>query len=193
MNAIFQPSPASIAEISAELQVLFDALPFQRRAPDNVAAVYVQALRGNSHVAIHDGISRFLRGECEDVSLRYVPTPPELAKIVRTTVSAGRVPAERVPEPEYRPSDGERDRMRLKMPMWRHAFGSRAMLDELMAAYREGFEATAVLAMKWGVPVPDELFALPPDQTEREWRAARLKAEAEMQRNPPPFMRRSAA
>lgn len=192
MNQISQPlKPASIAEISAVLQVLFDALPFQRGTrADNVAGAYVDALRGFSHESINAGIRKFLRGECDEVSPRFVPTPPELARIVRTTSIASRPQqAERREHSAPPASAGERARMRLKMPMWQTAFSSPQRLDALAQANREGLGAMIVLASSWGVPVPDELLALPEIEGERQWREANSRAVAEIQRNPPPFMR----
>lgn len=192
MNQITQPlKPASIAEISAALQVLFDALPFQRGTrADNVAGAYVEALRGFANESVNAGIRKFLRGECEEVSPRFVPTPPELARIVRTTSIASRAqPAERREPSEATLAPGERARMRLKMPMWRAAFGSPVRMDALAKANSEGLGAMIVLATSWGVPVPDELLALPEEEGERQWQQAHNRAWAEIRRNPPPFMR----
>lgn len=180
--------PASIAEISSALQVLFNALPFQRGSKsDDVAGAYVSALTGSTAGAIAAGIQRFLRGECEDVSQRFVPTPPELARIVRTAVQPvhRKPPVERPMEPL---APDAKSRMRLKMPMWSAAFGSIERLDALAKANAEGLEAMIVLAMAWGVPVPPELLDDP--HGEERWHQARSKALAEMERNPPPYLRR---
>lgn len=48
---------------------------------------YVGALQGFPIEAIAAGIRKFLRGECEDVSMKFCPHPPELAAIVRGTIS----------------------------------------------------------------------------------------------------------
>ncbi len=190
MNQISQPlKPASIAETSAALQLLFDALPFQRGAKtDNVAAAYVEALRGMTAEAIEAGIRRFLRGEVEGVSPRFVPTPPELARIVRTAVVPERIPEPRRIAPSHSETPGERARMLLKMPMFNHAF-STGQMDELARAHREGQGAMIVLALKWGIEVPQELLDLDEETAEQEWRQARNRAIAEMERNPPPFLR----
>lgn len=191
MNSQTSSKPASLAEISDALQVLFDALPFQRGAKtDNVAAAYLESLRGLSAEAINAGVRKFLRGECEGVSPRFVPTPPELAQIVRKTVVPSRVPEERRIAP-FRPAvAGERERLRLKMPMWQAAFPSPERLDGLAKANAEGFGAMVVLASQWGVPVPQELLDMPEAEAERQWRHARNQAWAEIERNPPPFMQR---
>lgn len=192
MNQISQPlKPASIAEISAVLQVLFDALPFQRGTrADNVAGAYVDALRGFSHESINAGTRKFLRGECEEVSPRFVPTPPELARIVRTTSIGSRPQPEERREPPTQPqSAGERARMRLKMPMWRAAFGSQSRMDALAKANSDGLGAMVVLATAWGVPVPDELLEHADEEGERQWQQAHRRALAEIERNPPPYMR----
>lgn len=47
---------------------------------------YVGALQGFPIEAIATGIRRFLRGECEDVSMKFCPHPPELASIVRGSI-----------------------------------------------------------------------------------------------------------
>lgn len=189
MTHISQPSrQASIAETSAALQVLFDALPFQRGAKtDNVAVAYVEALRGTTIEAVEAGIRRFLRGEVDGVSPRFVPTPPELARIVRTVVVPDRIPSERRIAPRQE-APGERARMRLKMPMFNHAF-STGQMDELARAHREGQGAMIVLALQWGIEVPQELLDLDDEIAEQEWRQARNRAVAEMERNPPPFLR----
>jgi hypothetical protein len=71
--------------------------------------------------------------------------------------------------------------------MWQYAFANNRM-DELSAANEAGFSAMVVLANKWGVEVPAELL-VDVERTEREWHAARNMALAEMDRNPPPFLR----
>lgn len=185
--------PASLVEISSALQVLFDALPFQRGSKtDNVAAAYVEALRGCSSEAINAGIRRFLRGECEHVSPRFVPTPPELARIVRTAI-VDRVPVERRIEPYREPLPGEKMRMRLKMPLLQAAHGNQGRMLALAKANAEGFQAMVVLAANWQVRVPDDLLDMPTEEAERQWQQARTRAWAEISANPPPFMRRKSA
>src|SRR6185312_3388420 len=120
--------------------------------------------------------------------LKYVPTPPELAKIVRTAVVVQRVPPQRQIAPTQTMPAGERARMRLKMPMLQHARAT-GRTDELARANREGFAAMVALATSWGVPVPEELFAIPDEEAERQWHTARSRAWADIERNPPPFMR----
>jgi hypothetical protein len=170
------------------LKVLFNALPFQRGTdPQVVTLAYVEALRGFTAEAITEGIRKFLRGDCDAVSPKFVPTPPELARIVRSAVIPARVPTERRIAP-FRYSDaGEKARMRLKMPMFAFAW-SAGRMEELDRANSQGFEAMAALAMSWGIPVPQELFEDP--HAERNWHAARNRALAEIERNPPPFMRK---
>lgn len=190
MNQIAQPSkPATSAEISEAMEFLFRAgLPFQRGTnADNVALAYIDALHGMSTAAIMAGIRKFLRGECEGVSPKYVPTPPELARIVRTAVVPERIPVERRVAPPPM-ADDERARMRLKMPMFDHAW-STSQMDRLDRANREGFAAMVMLAREWEIPVPDELNDLPDEENERRWRLARERAWREIERNPPPFMR----
>lgn len=55
---------------------------------DRDAAIfgYMQALQGFPIAAIARGIQRFLAGECDGVSMKYCPQPPELAGIIRETL-----------------------------------------------------------------------------------------------------------
>lgn len=190
MNQIFQPlKPASLAEISVTLkELLFDALPFQRGKSDGAALAYVEALQGVSLEALRAGIGKFLRGECESVSPKFVPTPPELSRIVRSAAMPTRIPSERRLPAPVSVSDGERARMRLKMPMFQYAF-SHGKIDELAQANIAGMEAMILLASEWGVPIPDELADIPSDQAERDWQTARRRAWASIEGNPPKFMR----
>lgn len=83
-----QPSmPASTEQIAAALQILFNSMRF----PPGVDAAkaifgYINALQGFPIEAIAEGIRKYLRGECEDVSLKFCPHPPELAAIVRGVI-----------------------------------------------------------------------------------------------------------
>jgi hypothetical protein len=157
--------------------------------PDKATFGYMQALNGFTIEAISHGIMKFLRGECEGVNPKFCPHPPELAQIVRAVVVPGRTPQQQqLPKPETRWIPGERERMRLKMPMWRYAF-SAGLMDELDAANKAGFGAVVVLADKWHIQVPEELLA-DSDRTERDWRIAGNRARAAMEASPPPFMKR---
>lgn len=193
MNQITSPStPASMAQIGEALKVLFNALPFQRGTDPQVATLaYVEALQGLSNEAIVEGIRKFLRGECEGVSVRHVPTPPELARIIRAAVIPSRVVQEKA-EPAYRPDTAERGRMALKMALYRDALFTDRMAD-VHAAVEAGFDAAIALAQKWGVDVPAETwraYEMPGAAT--DWDKARRRARLEMESNPPPFMRRAA-
>lgn len=152
---------------------------------------YMTALAGFTVEAIECGIRKFLRGECEGVNPKYCPHPPELAAIVRTAVVPHRATILRFPATANsdRPWPGEKERMRFKMPMWRHAFEC-GLMDELDAANRAGFGAMIVLAQNWGVAIPDELLAIPEAEAERQWHEARNRAWSAIEANPPPFMRR---
>lgn len=172
------------------LQVLFDSMRFPPGVDEKRAIFgYMTALNGFSVEAIEHGIRKFLRGECEGVNPKYCPHPPELASIVRTVVVPQRVvvaPVERRVSQADVP--GERERMRLKMPMWRHAFECGRM-DELDAANRKGFGAMVVLARNWSIPIPEELL-FDEERTERDWRLAGNRARSAVEASPPPFMRR---
>lgn len=54
--------------------------------PEQAAIGYVNALDGYPIEAIAYGIRKFLRGECEGISQKFCPHPPELAAIVRSVV-----------------------------------------------------------------------------------------------------------
>lgn len=181
--------PASAAEISEILRLLFDAnLPFQRGANvENVAMAYIEALRGSTLEAIQAGVRKFLRGECQDVSPRYLPTPPELARIVRTAVVQTRIPEERRIAPFRHPDSAANARMRLKVPMWPYAF-ERGLTDRLVRANREGFAAMVALAIEWSISIPEELCAIPDAEAERQWEVVRNRAWAEIERSSPPFL-----
>lgn len=171
------------------LQVLFDSMRFPPGVDEKRAIFgYMTALNGFTVDAIEAGIRKFLRGECEGVNPKYCPHPPELAGIIRNAVVPSRAVQQQLPKPEHNWLPGERERMRLKMPMWRYAQEC-GLMDKLDAANRAGFGAMVVLAQKWGIPVPEELL-INSDQTERDWRLAGNRARAAMEANPPPFMRR---
>lgn len=72
------------------------------------------------------------------------------------------------------------------MPMFSHAFPNETLMAELAQANAAGMEAMILLAVEWGIPVPDELNG----QTDAHWHRARNQALAEIERNPPTFMRR---
>ena len=82
--------------------------------------------------------------------------------------------------------------MRLKSPMFAYANRS-GLMDQLDTANKAGFSAMISLAHKWGVPIPEELLSMPGDDAERQWADARRRAWVEIERNPPPFLRRQRA
>lgn len=171
------------------MQTLFNSMRFPPGVDaEKAIGGYHLALSGFTAEAIAAGIAKFLRGECQDVNPKYCPHPPELAHIIRTTVVPTRVQQPAISRPEHNWLPGERERMRLKMPMWRHAFEC-GLMDQLDAANRAGFGATAVLAQKWGIPIPEELL-LDEAKTEHEWRIAGNRARAAIAGSPPPFLRR---
>lgn len=179
---IGQLTPASNVEIAEALKVLFNSLPFQRGTdPATAVMAYCEALRGASVDAIRAGVSKFLRGECEGVSSKFTPTPPELARIVRTATVV-----QRLPQIEHRRRDAAsmddkaKARMRLKMPMLNHAWGNAVLMAELDRANKNGLDEMVILAMKWGIAIPDELNG----QTDAEWRVARNRAWGEVERSP---------
>jgi hypothetical protein len=76
--------PASNAEIAEALKFLFGSLPLPKGTDPELAIFgYVKALSGLSLIAIENGFSKVLRGECQDVNRSFCPRPPELAAICR--------------------------------------------------------------------------------------------------------------
>lgn len=190
----FEPStPATNGQIAEALDVLFKSMRFHPGVDHSKALFgYVAALQGFTADAISAGILKFLRGECDGVNPRFCPHPPELAQIIRTAVIPQRLPRRQQPERiGAREIAGERERMRLKMPMWRHAWAN-GLIGALDVANREGLGSMVVLAQRWGIPVPEELLA-DFDRAERDWRLVGDRARAAMEANPPPFMRRRHA
>lgn len=170
------------------MQILFNSMRFPPGVDASKAIDgYHLALRGFPADAIAEGIGKFLRGECEGINPKYCPHPPELAQIVRSAVVPARI-LPKLPRPEHHWQAGERERMRLKFPMWAYAF-SAGLMDELDAANRAGFGAMVVLAHKWRVPIPPELLE-DEERTGRDWHLAGNRARAALAGNPPPFMRR---
>lgn len=76
--------------------------------------------------------------------------------------------------------------MRLKFPLFQVA-QAKGELAKLAKANAEGVEAMIILAGEWGVPVPEELYGSNDD----EWLSARNRSWAEIERNPPKFMRKN--
>lgn len=159
---------------------------------------FEQVLGDVSDAAIQEAALRFRRGEVPGQNKAFAPSSAEFndeAKRLHDLLpyrDRPKIPApRREPAPVQTPA--ERARMRLKMPMLRHAFRSREMMSALDRANRSGFGAMVVLSRDWGIPIPDELLSIPDDQAEQEWRTARNRAWAEIERNPPPFLRRRSA
>lgn len=167
-------------------------MPFQRGTdPQVVALAYIEALHGLSAEAITEGVRKFLRGET-DLSPKFVPTPPELARIVRTAVVPQRIPERKFPA-RQEPSQAERGRLKLKFEMFRAAFASPRM-DELAQASKSGFEATVALAQSWGIPISDDTWAaLKSPEAEQDWQRERNHAWHHIESSKPPFMRHGRA
>jgi len=74
----------SQADIAVAIKRLSDAMPPPRGVdPFKAFAAYTDALSKFTMEEINEGISRYLRGECDEkISLKFYPRPPELARIV---------------------------------------------------------------------------------------------------------------
>lgn len=156
---------------------------------------YNEALSGVSDQVISETARRFVSNAVESQSATFAPSVAEFAQEARRVarpVNKYAYPALPKPEPELRLSPAERARMRLKMPMYQYA-NANGKMHKLAKANKQGHSAMIALAVKWGIEVPAELLEIPGDQAEREWQTARNKAWAEIERNPPKFMRRRAA
>jgi hypothetical protein len=151
---------------------------------------YSQALTGVPDQAIAETVRRFVTSQVPGQSATFAPSVAEFVREAR------RVPIDRVslpkPERELSVDDAAKARLRLKMPMYRYATECNLM-PQLDAANRAGFSAMIALADRWGIPIPEELLALPGDVAERQWDEARRMAWIEIERNPPPFLRKQRA
>lgn len=159
-------------------------------------ATLAKLLNGLSDGAIISAAERFASGDVPNQSKTFAPAVPEFVAEVRNQAEVIAIRQRpRLSEPRgYVPGNqelpGANARMRLKMPMYAAAFGNGPRMDDLARANREGFGAMVVLATNCGVAIPQELL----DRTdaEDEWRRAHNRAWAEIERNPPPFMREKA-
>lgn len=165
-------------------------LPFQRGAdPDTAMMAYVGSLAGITRDAIAAGIAKFLRGDVEGVSVKFVPTPPELARIVRSAVVQNRIPPSHQISAKPPMMSDERARMKLKMALFKAGQGSQGRTQELQKAL-VSFEDAIALAQEWGVTVPEDVWEeFNSAGSDDRWRKAKARALREMERNPPPFMR----
>lgn len=156
-----------------------------------LAATYDTDLANQTNEAIIEAAHRFRNGKVPGQSDKFAPSQPEFATEVerqeqfialrqrpRLPEPRGFVPAQEIP--------GSHERMRLKMPLYSYAQRNGLMAD-LDRANREGFGAMVTFATKWGTAIPQELLERP--DAEDEWRRAHNRIWAELERNPPPFMR----
>lgn len=154
---------------------------------------YSAVLRDINSQAIIEAAQRFVTGEVSGQSKTFSPSVAEFCTEARRMAdllpfrNRPALPAPAKTERHVTPTEGAR--MRLKMPMWRYAF-EHGLINQLAEANRTGMAAMVVLATNWGIPVPEALFAIPDDEAERQWQLARNRAWAEIERNPPPFLRR---
>lgn len=76
---------ATTDELAEALQVLFAALPSSNagEATELRMRAYLLALDGIPAVALRDAVTRILKGTAGLDNPKFVPTPPELAKLCR--------------------------------------------------------------------------------------------------------------
>jgi hypothetical protein len=170
-----------------EVAAMLNSFPQGSADPDVLIATFEKATAHVDNRAIAEAARRFTCGEVKTANPTFAPSVAEFVQECR------RVPIERpsLPKPERELSvdDAAKARLRLKMPMYRYATECNLM-PQLDAANRSGFSAMIALADRWGVPIPEELLALPGDVAERQWDEARRMAWVEVERNPPPFLKR---
>lgn len=155
---------------------------------------YDEDTTGIPDQAIIETAQRFRTGVVKGQNTTY---PPSIADFcIEAKRMAELIPfrgRQSLPAPtryQPQPTPNERARMRLKMPMWQFA-NTMGRMDELAAANRAGMNAMIVLAQAWGIEIPPALLDIPDGEAEHQWRTARNRAWAEIERNPPTFLRKN--
>lgn len=129
---------ASVIEIAMAMKRLTDAMPPPRGVdPAKAVDAYTGALSSYTFDEIDEGISRYMRGECDEkISLKFYPRPPELGKIVRGVRLERSVEAEKGRRAERlaqeRAAVDEGLRLAQKTPE------QKARASELVARYKHG-------------------------------------------------------
>lgn len=173
-----------------EITKMLNAFPQSTADIRGLLLTYDEALTGLDDGSVCATAAKFVRGEVSGQNKTFAPSIAEFRDEVRKTPVPGRLAISPPQLEAYRHVDAkERARMRLKVPLYDYAI-EHGKADELAKALDEGFNATAALAANWGVSIPVEFSEMPSGSIESEWRAARNRAWAEIDRNPPPFIRR---
>lgn len=176
-----------------EIAKMINAFPQSAKNIEALLLTYDEDLQGISDQAICETAQRFRRNEIPDQNKTFAPSIAEFVDASRKQVEHISIrDRPRLPEPRgYVPGNqelpGANERMRLKMPMYAYA-ERRGLMNELAQANKAGFGAMVVLATNWGIAIPQELLDRP--EAEDEWRRAHNRAWAEIDRNPPPFLRK---
>lgn len=177
------------------LTKMLNAFPKQSADLRALLLTYDEDTTGIPDAAIVEAAQRFRTGLVDGQKLDYAPSTAlfytEARRIASLLPHRGRQALPAPPKPERHKTQSETARLRLKVPMWQYAY-ERGLMDKLDRANRQSFAAMVALATEWGIAIPDELFAIPEDEAERQWSVARNRAWAEIERNPPPYLRRQA-
>lgn len=129
---------SNMSEIAVAMKRLTDAMPPPRGVePSKAFAAYCDALLKFDIAEIDEGIRRFLAGECdEQISLKFYPRPPELARIVAGVRSAHALEAEKAKRAETLAAErrefAEAQTIRQKTPE------QIARADELLRKFKAG-------------------------------------------------------
>lgn len=173
---------------------MLNAFPQSSADLRGLLLTYDEDTIGIPDAAIVEAAQRFRTGLVDGQKLDYAPSTAlfctEARRIATMLPFRGRPALPAPDKPERQKTPGEEARLRLKVPMWQHAYAC-GLMDELAEANRAGMGAMIVLATKWGIAIPEALLAIPEDEAERQWSIARNRAWVEIERNPPPFLRRS--
>lgn len=151
-------------------------------------AAYSVALENVTRYGISQAVRAIIQGSLDHV---FFPSPPELRKECDRAMEPHwqrRRDKLNCIDPPKTLKAGARDRMKLKVPMLQAAWGNPSRMNALAIANSDGFEAMAALAQTWGVPVPQELWGMPSQEAERQWKQARSAAWVEIEANPPPYL-----
>lgn len=116
-----QLTPASRSEATGILRALFEAFPADRGDGVGAAATYLIAVEGFSMQAISMAVKRFIKGQVPQHDMRFLPTPPQVATVVRHCeyLISPPEPRKALPAPgQHEPTEAERLRVADKVRQW---------------------------------------------------------------------------